>query len=73
MKEDIKTNLGHTNKKNIKVVFVSQQSLDKIPSWLAIADYLYLSLRNASQFSNTVPAKLQVYGFWKTHNCNARW
>lgn len=51
----------HKQEKLGLVVFVSQQSLDKIPSWLAIADYLYLSLRNASQFSNTVPAKLQSY------------
>ena len=51
------------NKENImsKVSFVSQVSIDQIPSYVSKASCLFLSLRDREIFSKTVPAKLQSY------------
>ncbi len=47
-------------RKNI-VRFIPQQKLATLPSWVAQADVLYLSLNDSKLFSQTVPAKLQGY------------
>ena len=44
-----------------KVVFISQQELEFIPTLVSQSDFLYLSLNNSKLFSQTVPAKLQGY------------
>ncbi len=44
-----------------EVVFISKQKLETLPSCVAKADYMYLSLNNSELFKNTVPAKLQGY------------
>ena len=46
---------------NKEVVFISKQKLEILPSWIAKADFMYLSLNNSELFKNTVPAKLQGY------------
>ena len=44
-----------------KVIFIPQQKLEIIPSWVSKADILYLSLNKSKLFTQTVPAKLQGY------------
>ena len=44
-----------------KVIFVSQQKIENLPTWFKHADFLYLSLNSSKLFTQTVPAKLQVY------------
>jgi glycosyltransferase involved in cell wall biosynthesis len=44
-----------------KVVFIPQQKLENLPSWIDHADFLYLSLNDSKLFTQTVPAKLQGY------------
>ena len=44
-----------------KVIFVSQQNIENLPTWVKYADFLYLSLNSSKLFTQTVPAKLQVY------------
>ncbi len=46
---------------NDKVLFIPQQNLAIIPSWVEKADFLYLSLNDSKLFRKTVPAKLQGY------------
>ena len=47
--------------KENKVLFIPQQKLEILPSWVAMADFLYLSLNDSKLFRQTVPAKLQGY------------
>ena len=44
-----------------KVLFIPQQNIETLPSWVAKADFLYLSLNKSKLFRQTVPAKLQGY------------
>ena len=47
--------------KNKEVIFLPNQHLEAIPSFVASADYLFFSLKNDPLFNKTVPAKLQGY------------
>lgn len=49
------------NNTNNKCLFIDQISVDLIPSYVKIADALFLSLKCNDVFSKTVPAKLQTY------------
>ena len=64
MREDLKSKmkqlLSDAIKEN-KVLFIPQQKLEILPSWVAMADFLYLSLNDSKLFRQTVPAKLQGY------------
>ena len=59
-KKEMKQLLSDLIRKN-KVLFISQQKLEILPSWVAKADFLYLSLNDSKLFRQTVPAKLQGY------------
>ncbi|MEE2605117.1 MAG: glycosyltransferase, partial [Bacteroidota bacterium] len=49
------------NNTNNKCLFIDQISVDMIPSYVRLADALFLSLKCNDLFSKTVPAKLQTY------------
>ena len=59
-KKEMEQLLSDEIRENI-VIFIPQQKLATIPSWVAQADVLYLSLNESILFSQTVPAKLQSY------------
>lgn len=59
-KSKMKQLLSDAIKEN-KVLFIPQQKLEILPSWVAMADFLYLSLNDSKLFRQTVPAKLQGY------------
>lgn len=59
-KKEMEQLLSAEIRKN-KVRFIPQQKLAVLPSWVAKADVLYLSLSDSKLFSQTVPAKLQGY------------
>ncbi len=59
-KEEMKQLLSAERIKN-KVLFIPQQNIEPLPSWVAKADFLYLSLNKSKLFRQTVPAKLQGY------------
>ncbi|MDC3276729.1 glycosyltransferase family 4 protein [Flavobacteriaceae bacterium] len=59
-KEEMKQLLSDEIRKE-KVLFIPQQNFATIPSWIAKADFLYLSLNDSKLFRQTVPAKLQGY------------
>ena len=59
-KEEMKQLLSDERRKN-KVLFIPQQNIETLPTWVAKADFLYLSLNNSKLFRQTVPAKLQGY------------
>ncbi len=59
-KDTMKQMLSDEINKN-KVIFIPQQKLEIIPSWVSKADILYISLNNSKLFTQTVPAKLQGY------------
>lgn len=49
------------NNANNKCLFIDQISVDMIPSYVKLADALFLTLKCNDVFSKTVPAKLQTY------------
>ena len=59
-KKEMEQLLSDEIRENI-VIFIPQQKLATIPSWVAQADVMYLSLNESKLFSQTVPAKLQGY------------
>ena len=59
-KKEMQQLLSDEIRENI-VIFIPQQKLATIPSWVAQADVMYLSLNESKLFSQTVPAKLQGY------------
>ena len=59
-KKIFKKNIEKNNTNN-KCLFIDQISVDMIPSYVRLADALFLSLKCNDLFSKTVPAKLQTY------------
>ena len=59
-KKEMEQLLSDEIRENI-AIFIPQQKLATIPSWVAQADVMYLSLNDSKLFSETVPAKLQGY------------